>query len=212
MDLLKSKGNLLHITRILTEGVVGGRKFICNTKRPREVSKEQLIRRALLQEKLSSQDQPSTQPRLLDNDSVDRTFECEGRGYTSQTPEVGEGADNVLHTAYDISHIKESDILAGRVHLTEHQVQSFIRDRRSWPLFDDVFMISAQDGTGVDDLRDFLLSCAQPRPWIYNPKVKSQYFVFKRLFKKYYTYIVVEITDSVNTAAHFLMKLKIIFD
>ncbi|MPC43887.1 GTPase Era, mitochondrial [Portunus trituberculatus] len=168
VDLLKSKGNLLHITRILTEGIVGGRKFIHTTKGSQEASKEELIRRALLQEKLSSsQDQPSAQPHLLDNENVNRTFESENAGNTLQTPDVG---DNLLHTAYDISHIKESDILAGRVHLTEHQVQSFIKGRRSWPLFDDVFMISAQDGTGVDDLRDFLLSCAQPRPWIFNPK------------------------------------------
>ncbi|XP_063840476.1 GTPase Era, mitochondrial-like [Scylla paramamosain] len=172
VDLLKSKGNLLHITRILTEGVIGGRRFFHKTERSGEVKKEVLIRRALLQEKFSaSQDQPSSQPHLYDNDSVNRTCESENGGNIVQTPEVGEGRDNLLNTAYDISHIKESDILAGRVHLTEHQVQTFVKDRRSWPLFDDVFMISAQDGTGVDDLRDFLLSCAQPQPWIFSPKV-----------------------------------------
>lgn len=170
VDLLKSKRNLLDITRILTEGVIAGRKFFHKTKRSSEVQKEVLIRRALLQEKLSlPQDQCSSHPHLQDNDNVDTT--CESGENIVQTPEVEEGMGNLLHTAYDISNIKESDILAGRVHLTEHQVQTFIKDRRSWPLFDDVFMISAQDGTGVDDLRDFLLSCAQPRPWIFSPKV-----------------------------------------
>lgn len=170
VDLLKSKRNLLDITRILTEGVIAGRKFFHKTKRSSEVQKEVLIRRALLQEKLSlPQDQCSSHPHLQDNDNVDTT--CESGENIVQTPEVEEGMGNMLHTAYDISNIKESDILAGRVHLTEHQVQTFIKDRRSWPLFDDVFMISAQDGTGVDDLRDFLLSCAQPRPWIFSPKV-----------------------------------------
>lgn len=170
VDLLKSKRNLLDITRILTEGVIAGRKFFHKTKRSSEVQKEVLIRRALLQEKLSlPQDQCSSHPHLQDNDNVDTT--CESGENIVQTAEVEEGMGNLLHTAYDISNIKESDILAGRVHLTEHQVQTFIKDRRSWPLFDDVFMISAQDGTGVDDLRDFLLSCAQPRPWIFSPKV-----------------------------------------
>ena len=179
VDLLKAKGNLLQVTQTLTEGVVGGQKFFPKTKKLSEVKQQALIRKALLQEKLSAlQDQASSQPCSDDSDSANRTSGSESGADDVQNPEVNQGTDNLLSTSYSIDHLKENDILAGRVHLTEQQVQTFIKDRKSWPQFDDVFMISAKDGTGVDDLKDYLLTCAQPHPWIFSPKVKVQSFVY----------------------------------
>lgn len=40
-------------------------------------------------------------------------------------------------------------------------------------LFSETFMISAMQGVGVDDLRDYLLYKAQPRPWTFHPRVNS---------------------------------------
>lgn len=37
-----------------------------------------------------------------------------------------------------------------------------------FPTFDDVFMISALNGDGVDDLRNYLLDCAKGRDWQYH--------------------------------------------
>lgn len=44
-------------------------------------------------------------------------------------------------------------------------------DGVGWKNFDRVFMISALDGDGVDDLRNYLVSRAVPRPWTYHPSL-----------------------------------------
>ncbi|KAK4308416.1 hypothetical protein Pmani_019890 [Petrolisthes manimaculis] len=133
--------------------------------------------------------------RLLKDSDIDRMSTEEGESYnTSNTQtkhsearqEYNEGAeveDRVVEREMNIEsdlsggevirldNISESDVLEGRVHLTEHQVLQFVERRKSWPKFHEVFMISALDGTGVDDFRDFLMASAQPGPWIFSSQV-----------------------------------------
>lgn len=174
VDLLKSKANLLHITQTLTEGVVGGQRFMATTKKVSEVNKKKLLKRASEQNILSSSCDPaSSQSGIHDNNNANTASGSESPEADVQNAEVEQGTNSLLNTSYNIDHIRESDILAGKVRLTEQQVQTFIQDRNSWPLFKDVFMISAKDGSGVDDFRDYLLTCAKPRPWIFSPQVAT---------------------------------------
>ncbi len=43
-----------------------------------------------------------------------------------------------------------------------------IRDKNHWPYFNQVFMVSAAQNDGVDELRRYLLSRARPNPWIFS--------------------------------------------
>nr|XP_018900236.1 PREDICTED: GTPase Era, mitochondrial [Bemisia tabaci] len=52
--------------------------------------------------------------------------------------------------------------------LTEMVILKRIENQAGFSGFKEIFMISALDGDGVDDLRNYLLSQAKPRPWIFS--------------------------------------------
>ncbi|XP_064112391.1 GTPase Era, mitochondrial-like isoform X3 [Macrobrachium nipponense] len=66
---------------------------------------------------------------------------------------------------------ESADTLENCSHLTQHEVAEFTKDRKGWPYFQDVFMISALKESGVDDLRNYLLSKAYSAPWLFSSKV-----------------------------------------
>lgn len=187
VDLMKAKGNLLEITQSLTEGIIGGQKSFPQRRQSSHINKKELIKKALMQEKLAaSQTQTESQPcteRLMDATSNSESENTEG---SSSSPKDEGREDNPLNSLYDIQHIKESDVFSGKVHLTEQQVKSFVEHRKSWPLFEAVFMLSAKNGTGVDELRNFLIACAQPQPWIFSPQVQTGLFISYGHFVIYY--------------------------
>jgi len=57
--------------------------------------------------------------------------------------------------------------------LSEIRVASLTKGLLGWPGFKDVFTISALNGEGVDDLREYLLDSAQSGPWIFSPDLLS---------------------------------------
>lgn len=171
VDLLKAKGKLLEITQLLTEGVIGGQNFTPRTRQSSKPNKTMLIKKALMQEELAaSQTQIETQP-CVDGGENNTSSESRNTETSTSYPMVEQRKDSLLSSLNDINHIKESDVFSGKVRLTERQVKAFVEHRKSWPLFEEVFMVSAKNGTGVDDLRDFLLACAQPQPWIFSSQV-----------------------------------------
>lgn len=172
VDLLKAKRNLLEITQLLTEGVIGGQNFAYETRQSSKISKTKLIKRALMLEELAaSQTQTEPQPCVDRGENTNTNSECGSTETSTSYPMVEQRKGSLLSSSYDISHIKESDVFSGKVCLTEQQVKAFVEHRKSWPLFQEVFMVSAKHGSGVDDLRDYLLACAQPQPWLFSSQV-----------------------------------------
>lgn len=171
VDLLKTKVKLLEITQLLTEGVVGGQKFAPKIRQSSHINKNELIKKALMQKLKDSETQ--SEPKLCgeENENTNSMSEVGSTGASTSYPKSEQRQGDLLGSSYDISHIKECDVFSGKVRLTEQQVKSFVEHRKSWPLFEEVFMVSAKKGTGVDDLRDFLIACAQPHPWIFSPQV-----------------------------------------
>lgn len=174
VDLLKSKVKLLEITQLLTEGVIGGQRFSPQKRQSFKLNKNKMIKESLMQEELTaSKTQTESQPCVEGDVDINSSSES-GNIETSTSSSKVEGREgSLLNSMYDISHVKESDVFSGKVHLTEQQVKVFVEHRKSWPLFEEVFMLSAKHGSGVDDLRDFLLACAQPRPWIFSSQVQT---------------------------------------
>ncbi|KAG7162674.1 GTPase Era-like, partial [Homarus americanus] len=176
VDKSKCKQNLLELTRMLTEGVVGGQKSHLVTKKNESLNKEKLIRKTL--EKFSEtldHDSSLSSRSVCKSDTSNNKINNSGIQSLEKNSHVSQDeslyGDGLLNTSSDISHLNETDILEGRVHLTEQQVNAFIKDRKSWPKFDEVFMISALEGTGVDDLQHFLCSSALSNPWIFSSQV-----------------------------------------
>ncbi|CAK9809503.1 GTPase Era, mitochondrial [Anthophora plagiata] len=46
-------------------------------------------------------------------------------------------------------------------------VTRILTNKENYPKFDDIFMVSALTGSGVDDLRNYLLDSAKPKNWKY---------------------------------------------
>lgn len=52
--------------------------------------------------------------------------------------------------------------------LTEKQVELLIKDKTGWPKFSRVFMTSALKDDGLAEVKDYLLSAAQPGRWLFH--------------------------------------------
>lgn len=179
VDKLKRKRNLLETTHLLTEGVVGGQKTYINKKTSDDINKNKLIRKSL-------QGELSTKSHLADRLSVDSEPLQSGSSVelgnvesdslksnnNSEYQDKALAGRRHLHTeSHQLNEINVQDVLEGNISLTEQQVTSFIKNRKSWPKFEEVFMISALNGTGVDDMRALLLSSAYNSPWIFSSQV-----------------------------------------
>ncbi|CAL4109659.1 unnamed protein product, partial [Meganyctiphanes norvegica] len=142
VDILKSKRHLLDATRFLTEGIVGGEAINIDKKQIKSLSKENLLRRAIAEK--------NKEENINSSSGEKSEFEIE---------------DMTIDT------VNNNDIRNGLGHLSERQISEFVADHNGWPNFNDVFMISAQNGLGVDDLGDYLLDNAKPSPWIFSHTV-----------------------------------------
>lgn len=176
---MKRKRNLLETTHILTEGFVGGQKINLNKKTSDTLNKDKLIRETILKLDLSAKNRSSesssvsSDSKLRHSTSSVELKNKESESLNSSDSEREDEGVAVLAGSNSVSEVNERDILEGRVRLTEQQVTSFIKDRRSWPKFEEVFMISALDGTGVDEVRELLLSSAYSSPWIFSSQVSE---------------------------------------
>ncbi|GBL75559.1 GTPase Era, mitochondrial [Araneus ventricosus] len=80
-------------------------------------------------------------------------------GIENLTQEVSQNVTSVE----DMSHLEsleESDSCSA--------VTSNRRQKRGWPSFSKVFMVSALKNDGIDELRNYLLSAALPGEWMYH--------------------------------------------
>lgn len=196
VDKTKNKQNLLDITHSLTEGIVGGQTAVVQTKKKNYcLNKNRLIAKTNTIVK-STEDEPpyaDLESQVKYSGPINTVMDMKAEGeslkpsytqerYNEVRQEFIEADDveeqRIRYEKGDIESdlleeqsISESDVLEGRVQLTEHQVLKFVEGRKSWPKFQEVFMISALDGTGVDDFRDFLVAAARPGPWIFSSEV-----------------------------------------
>ena len=69
----------------------------------------------------------------------------------------------------DVGEVLE---IASKENLSEEKTLGLIAGLIGWPGFRDVFTISALNGDGVEDLKEYLLGAAEPGKWIYPDKVK----------------------------------------
>ncbi|KAF2357979.1 Small GTP-binding protein domain [Trinorchestia longiramus] len=67
----------------------------------------------------------------------------------------------------------EEDVLQGRVRLSEDQARDFVRDKKGWPLFQEVVFTSVSSKKGLDALRELLLRRARPAEWVYPPSLST---------------------------------------
>ncbi|XP_045172486.2 GTPase Era, mitochondrial-like [Mercenaria mercenaria] len=54
-----------------------------------------------------------------------------------------------------------------------------VKDKHGWSCFDKVFPVSALDGSGIDQIKEYLLEISRPADWIYHSSVISDQHPFE---------------------------------
>ncbi|XP_074869953.1 GTPase Era, mitochondrial [Carettochelys insculpta] len=152
VDLLKRKAILLDMVTELTEGVVNGKKL-----KVKSVSKTHLD---------STKKNPiqSTQAYAADNISKES-------GCFQDASEIQRGSDS--NTCCNTRASNSDHMLGGteKAQTVNGQVSRDLKNRKGWPLFQEIFMLAAINGGEVDTLKKYLLLQAKPGRWEYHSKV-----------------------------------------
>lgn len=154
MDLVKNKSSVLQTVRLLTDGVLDGKSMV-NTVR-RKSKKKKDIKKNLFDaaDKVLGYNPVSF-------DGTKESAELDGsEDHNSAVPA------NLLHPDEDT--VREEELSWEEYFNKLRQAQVAVRGMRGWPLFKEVFCLSAVTGEGLDDLRSYLLECARPSPWDYH--------------------------------------------
>ena len=152
-----------HLTRNLTEGVVNDTE----------------IKVVLKEEKSSFVTEERMRKLLLDSDSFESS--AEGRETESESVNFEEEASSTDELGEDVD-VSFEDVVSGKIKPNEKQVQKLVKKRRGWPLFKEVFMVSALEGFGVEDVRNFLINSSKKGNWIFNEDVSNLYFILFTTF------------------------------
>lgn len=69
---------------------------------------------------------------------------------------------------FQIDELKSKRVLLDLIKsLTTHQKVPHGTDVKVWPHFQEIFMISALNGDGVDDIKHYLIRESKYKPWMY---------------------------------------------
>lgn len=82
-----------------------------------------------------------------------------------------------------------------------------VRGKRGWEGFQEVFLISALDGTGIDLLKDYLVKISKPGDWVYHSSVVTDqhpYDVAKMCVTQ-------SLLDNVDSYLPYVMEPEIIY-
>jgi GTPase Era involved in 16S rRNA processing len=77
------------------------------------------------------------------------------------------GAEHRVSSYEDFVRILKTELL------TDSLVSHLTNSLAGWPGFKEVFAVSALEGNGVDDLRDYIIHSAQEAPWDFHPDLKT---------------------------------------
>ena len=168
---MKSKIMLLHITRLLTEGIVGGKKIEFSTRALKRDRKNFDVKAYLnkIDESIAQgEGEKNEKPFPTDNVNFDLCT-----NYSYNTPVISlhqrskeklerleEDIDKQPMSNKDLNSVKQkSNNMPEEQRLyTDYlsrmqQVAKDVRDQVGWPHFDKVFMISALEDDGITDLK-----------------------------------------------------------
>uniref|UniRef100_A0A8C4SQ79 GTPase Era, mitochondrial n=1 Tax=Erpetoichthys calabaricus TaxID=27687 RepID=A0A8C4SQ79_ERPCA len=147
VDLLKNKALLLDITTELTEGIVNGKK----------VKVTQILKTSPASRK-EAQRLGTTKDVIVNSECLQENH-CKAK----TAPLTEPCSNKTQEQACDYQGLKKdtqcSSMLRG------------LKEKRGWPQFQEVFMLSAVSGEEADTLKSYLISHAKPGPWQFHSEV-----------------------------------------
>ena len=149
---MKDKKGLFKITRILTEGIVDGKR--------ESVKASEIFKKKTTKELFNKMDSIRNETdNNLRNPKVADYVQNKNKGEFKCTyVELGR---NIGHSAAEKSTIFNKDVLPdlwnsedwNAYHTRLREVSAMVIDKKGWPGFSATFMISAKDGDGVADIK-----------------------------------------------------------
>ncbi|XP_053562160.1 GTPase Era, mitochondrial [Bombina bombina] len=144
VDLVKKKWSLLELTNQLTEGIVNRKKALVKTVlKPSSGQNPNSLKSQKLDTSLSLKQQPTEVVRQSEN--MNKPAE------DSESHQISEDSSDTTD--------KWVDGLKG------------LKNKKGWPHFQEVFMLSAVNGDEVKTLKRYLLNLAKPNKWEYHSDV-----------------------------------------
>ncbi|CAG5135375.1 unnamed protein product [Candidula unifasciata] len=151
VDLIKQKAALLQTVRLLTDGVVDGHRLDHDISTKKVTVKERMFAAADKALKQTSVRDPS-------EEQISMTW-------TSRT-EKAAIPENLL--VPDENTLRSQELSWEEYFNKRRSASQVVKDMRGWPLFKEVFVLSALRGEGVRNLKNYLLQCARPARWDYH--------------------------------------------
>ena len=166
--LKKGYESLLHFTYLLTNGKLLNKPAAQIEPVQKQLKDIEIINKIKATKALST--------KLIKQKKGPYYYDTKQPGYLPFKDEDHEIKDYVEESEQKLltdgcGNINVDDIINNKIQLTEQQALSFASKQTGWPMFQDVFMISAKHGNGIDNLLDYIVKCAYSSPWIYHEKV-----------------------------------------
>jgi len=142
IDLLKNKSEILYTVQMLTDAVIGGKsldQYKSKTKK-KMTKKEQLFANTDRKMGLKVQEFEEEEDAVIPQELLEPVDEAVKQGELDWDTYF-----NMLRKA-----------------------DKMTRNRRGWPLFEQVFSVSALRQNGIVDLKEYLMSKTYPAPWPYH--------------------------------------------
>ncbi|RUS83576.1 hypothetical protein EGW08_008682 [Elysia chlorotica] len=153
IDLVKQKSSMLQTVRLLTDGVLDGKSVVekpgKSKRKKKKVEKKNLFDAA---------------DKALGHDLAMSDHDNNGESNTVDKMEVIPA--HLLNP--DADTVREEELTWTEYFDKLRLAQSAVRDMRGWPLFKEVFCLSAVTGEGLGDLKSYVLDCARPSAWDYH--------------------------------------------
>ncbi|KAK3749020.1 hypothetical protein RRG08_056927 [Elysia crispata] len=151
IDLVKQKSSMLQTVRLLTDGILDGKSMMAkpgkSKKQKKKVEKKNLFDAA----------DKAMGYNVMSGDNVG----------DSDTTEAIEAVPAHLLSP-DKDTVRDEELSWVEYFEKLRLAQLAVRDMRGWPLFKEVFCLSAVTGEGLVDLKSYLLECARPSLWDYH--------------------------------------------
>lgn len=151
VDLIKQKAALLQTVRLMTDGIVDGHRLLHETGTKKMTVKERMF--------------AATDQALKQIDVLDQREEPVSMSWTDRTKKAAI-PENLL--APDKNVVRSQELSWDEFFSKRRSASRAVRNMRGWPLFKEVFVLSALRGEGVRNLKNYLLQCARPAAWDYH--------------------------------------------
>ncbi|XP_067681710.1 GTPase Era, mitochondrial-like [Haliotis asinina] len=170
IDSVQEKEALLQCTRCLTEGIVNGTSIKATPMRQhkkQEINLKEMFKLYERSTKGSGAD-ASEMGDFSHGEIKNVDMDIRRKSIGDSDAETRSEQFKKRHILPLGSDVQDSDTLPNKA------IRQKIHQSRGWPHFDRVFMVSAQTGDGVQEVKNYLMSCAAPGDWDYHSSIVTE--------------------------------------